>query len=196
MQEKCIVFSDIYDQYYLKIQNYLNRLVGDQEAEEVTQIVFVKISQKLDSFKEKSKLSTWLYRIATNAGLDKLRSSSYKYSSTGPIAPFPIHTAETEHAIFENTNNKHSLDSKLIKSEMNECIREFVDKLPSDYRAIIVLSEFEGFTNKEIADILQISIATAKIRLHRARTELKKSLENGCDFYFDEHNEFACDRKH
>ena len=196
MPEKPIVFTDIYEQYYDKIQNYLIRLVGDQEAEEVTQIVFEKFSQKINSFKAKSKLSTWLYRIATNAGLDKLRSPSFKYSQSGPLAPFPIHTTETEHTIFENTTIQNSIDSKIIHSEMNECIREFVDKLPSDYRAIIILNELEGFTNKEIAEILQVSNGTAKIRLHRARAKLKKSLESGCDLYFDERNELACDRKH
>ena len=78
---------------------------------------------------------------------------------------------------------------------MSECIREFVDNLPADYRTIIILNELEGFTNKEIADILQTSVDTAKIRLHRARARLKKMLEEGCDFYHDDRSELACDRK-
>jgi len=57
------------------------------------------------------------------------------------------------------------------------------------------LNELEGFTNQEIADILQISLDAAKIRLHRARTKLKKALEAGCNFYLDEQSELACDRK-
>ena len=78
---------------------------------------------------------------------------------------------------------------------MSDCVREFVDRLPPDYRTIIVLNELEGFTNREIAEILQISLDTAKIRLHRARAQLKKSLESGCDFYLNEGSELACDRK-
>ena len=88
-----------------------------------------------------------------------------------------------------------SPDQKVIRDEMSDCIREFVDRLPSDYRTIIILNELEGFTNNEIAEILQISLDTAKIRLHRARAQLKKSLETGCDFYLDESSELACDRK-
>ena len=78
---------------------------------------------------------------------------------------------------------------------MSDCVREFVDRLPPDYRTIITLNELEGFTNKEITEILQISLETAKIRLHRARAKLKESLESGCDFYNDDRSELACDRK-
>jgi RNA polymerase sigma-70 factor (ECF subfamily) len=74
---------------------------------------------------------------------------------------------------------------------MQSCIREFVDRLPEDYRTIIILNELEGFTNRELADILQISLTATKIRLHRARAQLKQ----GCDFYHDEQSELACDRK-
>ena len=78
---------------------------------------------------------------------------------------------------------------------MSDCIREFVNRLPPDYRTIIILNELKGFTNQEIADILQISLDSAKIRLHRARAKLKKELEDGCDFYLDNDSELACDRK-
>ncbi len=195
MTEKPFIFSDIYEQFYSKILNYLERLVGNQDAEEVAQVVFEKISQSLNSFKGESKLSTWIYRVATNTALDKLKSSSYKYSQSGPLAPSPIHTPEIENSISVNNTTSSSPDKNFIRCEMNECIREFIDRLPPDYRAIIILNELEGYTNKEIAEILQISLETAKIRLHRARAKLKKSLESGCDFYLDGGSELACDRK-
>jgi len=188
-------FSDIYDEFYSKILRYLKRLVGEQEAEEVTQIVFEKISRNLDSFKGESKLSTWIYRIATNAALDKLKSPSFKHSQSGPLAPLPIHMPEVEGPVSRTCDNLATPDRKIIRDEMNECIREFVERLPPDYKTIITLNELEGFTNKEIAEILQISLDTAKIRLHRARARLKESLESGCDFYTDERSELACDRK-
>jgi RNA polymerase sigma-70 factor (ECF subfamily) len=78
---------------------------------------------------------------------------------------------------------------------MGECGREYIDKLPPDYRAVMVLSELEGFKNREIADILQVSLDTVKIRLHRARASLKKDLDDGCSFYRNEQDIFACDRK-
>jgi RNA polymerase sigma-70 factor (ECF subfamily) len=185
-------FPDIYNEFYPKITHYLTRLVGDSEAEDVAQIVFEKINSSLSDFKGESKISTWVFKIATNAALDRLKSPSYKRTPSGPLAPVPIPTIEN---IEMASNKPTSPDQKVIRDEMSECIREFVDRLPPDYRTIIILNELKGFTNKEIAQILQISLDAAKIRLHRARATLKKSLESGCDFYHDDRSELACDRK-
>ena len=87
------------------------------------------------------------------------------------------------------------LDTLLIRKDMNECNRGIVESLPDNYRSVLVLSEFEGPTNAEIAEIAGISLDTVKIRLHRARTRLRQELETKCSFYHDERNELACDRK-
>ena len=185
-------FDDIYNEFYPKIAHYLTRLVGEYEAEDVAQTVFEKVNKNLSTFKGKSKLSTWIFRIATNAALDRLKSSSYKRTPSGPLATVPLQSVES---ISMTSDKPTSPDRKVIRDEMSDCIREFVDRLPPDYRTIIILNELEGFTNNEIAGILQISLDTAKIRLHRARAKLKESLESGCDFYLDESTELACDRK-
>lgn len=191
--DQALRFSSVYDEFYIKILHYLKIIVGEFEAEEVTQTVFEKISRNLSSFKGESKLSTWIYRIATNTALDKLKSSSFKHSHAGPLAHLPIH--QVEGPVSKGSNNLTSPEKTIIRDEMSECIREFVDRLPPDYRTIIVLNQLEGVTNREIAQILDISLATAKIRLHRARARLKQSLADGCDFYVDERSELACDRK-
>ena len=185
-------FDDIYSEFYPKITHYLTRLVGEHEAEDVAQTVFEKVNTNLSTFKGESKISTWVFKIATNAALDRLKSPSYKRTPSGPLAPVPLQTVES---IAITSDKPASPDQKVIRDEMSDCIREFVDRLSSDYRTIIILNELEGFTNNEIAEILQISLDTAKIRLHRARAQLKKSLETGCDFYLDESSELACDRK-
>jgi RNA polymerase sigma-70 factor (ECF subfamily) len=76
---------------------------------------------------------------------------------------------------------------------MNDCIRDFVARLPENYRAVLVLSEFEGLKNAEISEILGITLDTVKIRLHRARKRLKEELETHCDPYWLVENEFAPD---
>ena len=78
---------------------------------------------------------------------------------------------------------------------MSECVTEYIDKLPLAYRTVLILSEIEGFKNKEIAEVLGVSLETVKIRLHRARSILKKELNEGCSFYHNEQNILACDRK-
>lgn len=187
-----ISFSELYSEFYPKIKLYMTRLVGDHEAEDVAQVVFEKVNKKLSTFKGDSKISTWIFKIATNTALDRLKSPSYKRSLSGQQAPVPLQTVEN----IEMASNKTiSPDRKATRDEMNDCVREFVDRLPPDYRTVIILNELEGFTNQEIADILQISLDTAKIRLHRARSKLKKDMEAGCNFYLDERSELACDRK-
>ena len=78
---------------------------------------------------------------------------------------------------------------------MNDCIRKYVESLPPSYRSVVILSEGEGLTNQEIADVLGISLGMVKIRLHRARRRLKRELGNGCNVYRDERNELACEPK-
>ena len=77
-------FSDIYSEFYPKITHYLKRLVGEHEAEDVAQTVFEKVNTNLSTFKGESKVSTWVFKIATNAALDRLKSPSYKLIPFGP----------------------------------------------------------------------------------------------------------------
>lgn len=185
-------FSEVYSEFYPKVKHYVTNLVGEHEADDVAQVVFEKVNRNLTSFKGESKLSTWIYRIATNTALDRLKSPSYKRTLSGPQAPVPLQSVENIAIAFNKTT---SPDKKVVRDEMSDCVREFVDRLPPDYRTIIILNELEGFTNQEIADILKVSLDTAKIRLHRARAKLKKELEEGCSFYLNEQSELACDRK-
>ena len=69
-------FQQVYDEYHARVLRYLTRMVGAAEAEDLTQEVFVKIGQALETFRGESRLSTWIYRIATNAALDRLRRPS------------------------------------------------------------------------------------------------------------------------
>ena len=88
-----------------------------------------------------------------------------------------------------------STEKSAIKREMNSCIRGVIRQLSEDYSTVIVLSDIEGFTDSEIADILGISIQNVKVRLHRARARLRTELEKFCMFYRGDDNEFACDLK-
>ena len=183
-------FSTIYDEYYPKIVRYLTRLIGELEAEDAAQETFVKIDRSLDNFRGESGLSTWIYRIATNTAMDHLRRPSSK-RSVGPTEEKDVLGDEDAGPI----DNKPLLDTLLIRKDMNDCVRGVVDSLPGDYSTVLVLSEFEGLTNSEIAEVIGISLDTVKIRLHRARTKLMKALEAKCNFYRDERNELSCDSK-
>jgi RNA polymerase sigma-70 factor (ECF subfamily) len=185
-------FEEIYKEFQPKILNYLSRLVGPNEAEDMAQVVFAKISRGLSNFKGQSKLSTWVYRIATNTAIDKLRSPAHRHAS--------VQDSLEGNAAIENNSPRIRQaetppDQKVIRKEMSECVREYVDRLPPDHRTVLILKELEEFKNREIADILDISLENVKIRLHRAKARLKQELDDGCDFYQNDEGTLACDRK-
>ena len=187
-------FQQVYDEYHAKIFRYLTRIVGQSEAEDLTQEVFVKVGQSLETFRGESQLSTWIYRIATNAALDRLRQPSVRHGGEKLLPVEAIAEIKAD-ADIQTGELKASTEQRLIRSEMNGCIREIIQTLPEQYRSVIVLSELEGLKDSEIAEILGLTLQTAKMRLHRARAKLRKELAAACVFYRDEQNEFACDRK-
>jgi RNA polymerase sigma-70 factor, ECF subfamily len=184
-------FKKIYSEYYQKILNYLSSIVGQNDAEDVAQDVFDKIGRNIGGFRGKSQLSTWIYRIATNTAIDRLRSASYK-NSTEYIT---FEDASGLEESIEIAHQPHTTDHVVIRKEMSECVREYIDNLPPAYKTVIVLSELEGLSSRDISDILEISLENVKIRLHRARIKLREALNDGCDFYYNEQNALACDRK-
>ena len=185
-------FKEIYEEFQPKILNYLARLMGPNEAEDMAQVVFAKVSRGLASFKGQSKLSTWVYRIATNTAIDRLRSSAHSQASGRTSLEDSAEVANNTPTIIQADT---STDQKVIRKEMSECVREYVDRLPPEHRTVLVLKELEGFKNREIADILDISLENVKIRLHRARARLKQELDDGCEFYQNEEGALACYRK-
>ncbi len=177
-------FRDVYDRFHGKIRRYLDRLAGADEAGDMTQEVFAKVSRALPRFRGDSSVSTWIYRIATNIAYDRLRRSSSQQTAEVPIeADAPV------------KDPSPGIEQQLVRREMIDCVDRFIDRLPPNYRSVVVLSEQEGLTNQEIAEALRLTLDTVKIRLHRARTRLRKELGEGCDFYRDERNELACDPK-
>jgi RNA polymerase sigma-70 factor (ECF subfamily) len=186
-------FEKLHARFRPKIHTYLCRLAGESEADDLCQEVFVKVERSLGSFRNEAQLSTWIYRIATNSFHDRLRSPSFKQKSKEHPIEIDDHTLEDRDFITQQ--QKPGIDQQVIRSEMNDCIRGYIDQLSEDYRTVLLLSEEEGFKNREIAEILQISLDNVKIRLHRAKAKLKESLQSNCDFYLDERSEIACDRK-
>jgi RNA polymerase sigma-70 factor (ECF subfamily) len=170
-------------------------MVGDSEAEDLTQEVFTKIGQALKAFRGESQLSTWIYQIATHVALDRIRQrSSVRHGDERGLPVEAIAESEKDKDIWTGEQTA-STEQRVIRKEMNGCIREMIERLPENYRAVIVLSELGERKDSEIADILGLSLHTVKIRLYRARAKLKKELTTACLFYRDDRNELACDRK-
>lgn len=197
MSDTSVGFRAIHDTFRPKILRYLARMVGQDEAEDLAQTVMVKVSEGLRDFRGDSELSTWIYRIATNAALDRLRSPAFHHAGQNVGSPETTMDGDvdSEQVKIPLEQQTPSVEATAMREEMNACIREFIERLPENYKTAMVLSELEEFRNSEIAEILGVSLDTIKIRLHRARERLRKELKAGCTFYRDERNEFACHRK-
>jgi RNA polymerase sigma-70 factor (ECF subfamily) len=190
-------FQQIYDAFHSKILRYMARMTGEAEAEDLAQEVFVKAHRALRNFRGDAKLSTWLYRIATNTALDRLRSPSFKQSAASNSSGESLEKIESEinDRVVRAEEMKPSAERQLVQKQMNECLRSYIERLPESYRTVLLLSEWEGLRNNEIADILEIPVSTVKIRLHRAKEKLKDDLMAHCDPVWIEENEFLPDLK-
>ncbi|MEW5870700.1 MAG: sigma-70 family RNA polymerase sigma factor [Chloroflexota bacterium] len=170
-------FSTIYTTYQPRILRYLARLVGASEAEDLAQEVFIKVNRTLNTFRGESQLSTWLYRIATNTAIDKMRTPSFQQGAELSVLD---DSEDTEAQDVWTGETTPSLEQQLMREEMYACFVDYVKRLPANYRTVVVLSEMEQIPDNEIAGILGLTLETVKIRLHRGRTRLLQELKANC----------------
>ena len=185
MQFGTAEFDRIYAEHHARILRYLTRMVGAQDAEDLAQEVFIRAAKAYDGFRHEAKIETWLYRIATHVAVDRLRGTASRRET--------LLGQELGEVAADGREAVSTLEEKTLRRAANECIRNVIYGLPENYRTPLILSELEGFTNREIAEILDVSLDTVKIRLHRAKEQLKKALLDACQFSRDERNELTCD---
>jgi RNA polymerase sigma-70 factor (ECF subfamily) len=160
---------------------YLARMTGsDADADDLLQETLMRIARALPAFEGRSSPKNWAYRIATNVAIDFLRKN--KKADFVELGPGDERAAVDE-------------EDRMVLAEMNDCIRGVIDGLPPDYRAALILFNLEGRSVAETAEILEISVAAAKVRIHRAKARLKQALTRKCDFYASEEGTLRCDRK-
>ena len=173
-------FNEIVHRYETKAYNLAMRLTRNQEdAEEVLQDVFVTVYRKVSGFEGKSKFSSWLYRITVNASFMKLRKRRQDQTVALEDVVSNLHNITTLAPL-----NTFSLpcDSFAVANEVRVALESSIAKLPEEYRAVFVLRDIDGLSNKEVGDILELSIPAVKSRLHRSRLMLRKRLRR---FYED-----------
>ena len=190
MDKSTLEFQAVYDDFRPKILRYLTNIIGENEAEDLTQEVFVKVSRALETFRGESKFSTWLYRIATNTAIDKMRTSSFRQDIDINELDDSDDTGDRLLGIGEETP---SVEQSLMQKEMYQCFIEYVKNLPVNYRTIMVLSELEGFTNNEIAEVLGEREGTVfecyKRALVKLQVELRRKGYKMEDFFGEIRND-------
>lgn len=176
------------------IRRYILSLVRDSdEADDLTQEAYLRAHAGFHTLKNEAKAIPWLYRIATNISYDRFRQASYKQSqeSSGTLGVDVSDSSAAESV----PDTEPRLDLSMEQDEMSACVQQYLSQLSDQYRAVILLHDTQGLTNPEIAEMLDLSLATVKIRLHRARKRLREALDRACSFSQDDRGVMICERK-
>ena len=165
-------FEKIVGEHEKKVYNLALRMLGSpDDARDILQDTFLKVYDHLDKFRGDSRLSTWIYRIAMNEALMKIRREKGRMVS---LDTFKVSEGEVRSLEIEDWAQK-PLD-KLLTRELGDKMDRAVSGLPEDYRAVFLLRDVEGLSNADIAKVLDISVPAVKSRLHRARLFLRGEL--------------------
>ena len=173
-------FQTLVEQYQDRVINTCYGFVRDREdAKDIAQEVFIEIYQSLEKFREEAKLSTWIYRISVTKSLDFLRRKNRKKRMGQFKKLFNID--DVAERIEQPSGNNP--DKNMEARERAQILQQAMDRLPENQKIAITLSKYEGFSNKEISEIMNTSVSSVESLIHRAKVNLKKKLYR----YYDKH---------
>ena len=163
---------------------FLGRYCGDGAvAEELRQEALIRMERGYPSFAGRSSVKTWAFSIASRVAADHYRRPERRMRiveldpSEEPADPVP------------------PVEERMAVDEMSACVRGVIESLPEAYRGALILHDLEGLTAEEVAATSDCSLATAKIRIHRARERLRKALRAQCSFSRSVDGVLQCERK-
>ncbi len=165
--------SEIWNEFSKRLRRFvLKRVQDENDAEDVLQEIFCKIHHNVSNLKDEDKLENWIHQITRNAITDH-------YRRRGKVeAPFPD-VPQDGAAVVTPPGTGERADAGL------KALRAMIDDLPDKYRQAIILTEYDGLTQKQVAEKLGLSLTGAKSRVQRARKRLKEMLLECCHFEFD-----------
>ena len=165
-------FRELFDQYHKRVLHIACRMCGNiQEAEDVTQEVFLNVFKELNKFREAASFFTWLYRITINLCLDKRRKRQRreKYHVNTDLI--------SENALSEEANSDEgmqTLDRQIWQDEIQNLLQTALSQIKPKLSTVIVLKDIEGLTYGEVAQVVECSEGTISSRLNRGRKQLKE----------------------
>ena len=167
-------FAEIVEIYKDKVYQLCYRMLGNRhEAEDIAQEAFIRAYVNIHSYDLNRKFSTWLYRIATNLSIDRIRKKKPDFYLDAEVAGAEGLT------LYSQVAADVALPEDQVESlELQETIQKEILKLPEKYRAAIVLKYIEELSLKEISEILELPIGTVKTRIHRGREALRHQLRH------------------
>lgn len=163
--------ATIHQEFHKILYNFIATRVGDKaDAEDILQEVFIKITTKMDSLSEDEKLKSWIFTITRNTIIDHYRK----------------HSNITKVDLTEKIKDEFSEDETLDSTKgIDKCLKGFIQKLPDQYRDVIIDSELKGIKQKDLADKYNLAYPSLRSRVQRGRTRLKDMLLKCCSIKSD-----------
>ena len=167
-----VALEEVYERFDSDLRRYIRGNVRDPAAaEDILQNVYLKIQARINTLQKEERIRAWVYRIARNAITDHHRSRTP--------------TTDLEEVPDEAGDATGDATDEGLEHQLSRTVRDMLEGLPQDHRQAIQLTEYEGLTQKELADRLGISVSGAKSRVQRARARLKTLLLDCCHFELD-----------
>ena len=169
-------FRELIDDHRDRVFNITYRMLGNRaEAEDVAQEVFITVFKTIESFREESKFSTWLYRVTVNHCKNRIKYLARRHDrdrdeldetsqqTNGAVTGVPVRAAQP--------------DKALASAQMEKLLQDAIAGLDDDQRAVVILRDVEDLSIEEICEITGLPDGTVKSRLHRARLVLRKKMQ-------------------
>lgn len=168
-------FNELVNRHSCKIYKLAYKYTGDESnANDILQEVFITLFQKLDTFRGESKFSTWLYNITKNASFMHYRKNKKHHSNISMTVDHDIEWSDPNE--FQIEDWRFIPDAVMIEDQKRYKINEAISGLPEIYSNVLLMRDYEGRTNIEIGEILNISLPAVKSRIRRARKMVRERL--------------------
>lgn len=163
-----ISLDNLWQEYCPALKYFICRRVSDEAlVEDIFQDVVVKVQSRLEGLRDPARLKSWIYQICRYTIIDYYRRHKIKIESP------------------DNLTTETKIEEEQFQRALDSCIQEMVEKLPDNYRQAVMLTAYEGLTQKEMGEHLGISVSGAKSRVQRARERLKTELLDCCQIELD-----------
>jgi RNA polymerase sigma-70 factor (ECF subfamily) len=169
-------FRELVTAHRDRVFNITYRMLGNRhEAEDVAQEVFIAVFKQIDNFREESKFSTWLYRVAVNHCKNRLKYLKRRHTNERDEIDDDTTTAGSNGAIGSHVPS--APDRALAGAQMEKLLAQAISELDEEQRVVVILRDVEDLSIEEICAITDLPDGTVKSRLHRARLALRKKLQ-------------------
>jgi RNA polymerase sigma-70 factor, ECF subfamily len=169
-------FSILIEKYRKQIVHFMFRMSRNQAvAEELAQEVFLRVYRSRQTYRAEAKFSTWLYRIATNLGVNHARDTKYERTAQNVYLDQPDSETGTTPDVADSTL---SVEQELVRNERMSAIRKHVMALPERQRSAVLMHKYQEMDYKEIGEVLKLSESATKSLLFRAYQTLRENLKD------------------